>query len=131
MRKILAVAGAAALVSVVPATPAAAVVINPDSDTCVGQVPNADGELGGPELNGSLVIRDNKSWTTMTCHFDVPDELAPSKATHARDFECNIVLPPEDPDGDATIVAADESRASASSGGRMVMTCRIRKPYAT
>lgn len=127
MRKFVALASVAALVSIVPAAPAAAAVINPDTDTCVGQVPNADGQLSGPEIFGSLVIRDNKSWTTMTCHFDLPDDLAPPKATHARDFACGIVLPPEDPNGDATIVQADETRASASSGGRMVMTCRLRK----
>ena len=127
MRKIMALAAVAALVSIVPSVPAAAAVINPDADSCIGQVPNADGVLAGPELNGSLVIRDNKSWTTMTCHFDVPDELAPDKATHARDFPCGIVLPPDTPEGDAEIVMADETRASASSGGRMVMTCRLRK----
>lgn len=127
MRKFTALAGIAALLSIVPAAPAAAVVINPDSDSCIGQVPNADGVLAGPEIDGSLIIRDNKSWTTMTCHFDIPDGLEPSKATHARDFQCGIVLPPDDPDGDATIVMADETRASASSGGRMVMTCRLRK----
>lgn len=127
MRKFVAVAGAAALLSIVPTAPAFGAVINPDSESCVGQVPNADGELAGPELNGTLVIRDNKSWTTMTCHFDVPDGLAPDKATHARDFPCGIVLPPDEPGGDATIVQADETRASASSGGRMVMTCRLRK----
>ena len=127
MRKFVALAGMAALLLITPQAPAAAAVINPDTDSCVGQVPNANGILAGPELNGSLVIRDNKGWTTMTCHFDVPDELAPAKATHARDFACNIVLPPETEGGDAIIVAADESRASASSGGRMVMTCRLRK----
>jgi hypothetical protein len=127
MRKFVALAGMAALLLITPEAPVAAAVINPDSDSCVGQVPNADGILSGPELTGSLVIRDNKSWTTMTCHFDVPDNLAPAKATHARDFECGIVLPPDEPDGDATIVQADETRASASSGGRMVMTCRLKK----
>lgn len=127
MRKFIALAGMAALVSFIPSTPAAAAVINPDSDSCIGQVPNADGQLSGPEINGSLIIRDNNSWTTMTCHFDIPAGLEPIKATHARDFPCGIVLPPTEPDGDGTLVFADESRASASSGGRMVMTCRLRK----
>ena len=127
MRKLVAMASVAALISIVPSVPAAAAVINPDTDSCVGQVPDANGQLSGPEIFGSLVIRDNNSWTTMTCHFDLPDELAPTKATHARDFGCGIVIPSEDPNGDATIVQADETRASASSGGRMVMTCRLRK----
>ena len=127
MRNLTALLGVAGMLTILPATPVFAQVVDTHDGICNMIVPDANGALTGALVFGTLFVRTNNSWTTMTCHFDLPDELAPSKATHARDFACGIVIPPEDPNGDATIVQADETRASASSGGRMVMTCRLRK----
>lgn len=120
MRKIVAVPGFAALLLIVPAAPAlaeGAVIIDKDSGICYGQVPNRSGVLEGPILEGTLHVRSNDSWTTMTCHFDIPAELTPAKATHASGFTCHI-----GPYGSTT-----DTRASASSGGSLVMSCRINK----
>ena len=118
MRKFMALSGMAAMLLITPVTPAFAVPeIDPDAGVCTGQVPNADGVLTGPVITGTLQVTRNKTWVTMSCHFDVPEELIPPKATHARDFPCGI--PPDVPN-------ADQTRISASSGGRMVMTCRFR-----
>lgn len=117
MRKFMAMAGMAAILLILPETPAAAQVIDPDAGVCTAKVPDEFGVLTGPIINGTLQVTRNKTWTTMSCHFDVPEELVPDKATHARGFPCGI--PPDVP-------LADQSRISASSGGRMVMTCRFK-----
>ncbi len=116
MRKFTALLGVGALLTILPATPALAdgAIIDKDSGTCQGQVPNADGELAGPIVEGSLFVRTNKTWTTLTCHFDLDASLTPDKATHASGFDC------------LTPALTTDTRASASSGGRMVLTCRIR-----
>lgn len=118
MRKLVVLPGIVALLIVTPAAPAlaeGAVIIDKDAGVCQGQVPNASGVLEGPVLEGSLHVRSNSSWTTMTCHFDIPPELTPTKATKASGFTCYI-----GPYG-----ATTDTRASASSGGSLVMTCRI------
>ena len=120
MRKLTALAVTAALLLIAPVTPAlaeGAVIIDKDAAICLGQVPTASGILSGPILQGTLHVRSNGSWTTMTCHFDVPDELAPDKATSASGFRCYI----------GTFGSTTDTRASASSGGRLVMSCRINK----
>jgi hypothetical protein len=118
MRKFMALAGMAAVLMITPEAPVLAQVIDPDELTCQGRVPDADGNLVGEIVFGTLHVRTNKTWTTMTCHFDLTEEQSPPKATHARGFTCSIP-----PYGSTT-----ETRASASSGGRMVMTCRIPTP---
>lgn len=119
MRRPIAMIGGAALLTIFPATPALAdgAIIDKESGTCQMIVPDASGLLTGAEVEGSLLIRENKSWITMTCHFDLTEEQSPPKATHARGFSCGIP-----PHGSTT-----DTRASASSGGRMVLTCRIKK----
>ena len=118
MRKLLATMSATALVAVVPATPALAdgAVIDKDLGICQGVVPGPDGQLSDIFVTSNdLIIRANKTWTTMTCHFDLEDHQSPSKATRASNFGCVV-------DGQLTT----DTRASASPGGRMVMTCRTR-----
>ena len=117
MRQLVAFAGMTAMLLILPEAPAYAQVIDPDAGVCTARVPDQNGVLSGPILEGSLQVTRNNTWTTMSCHFDVPDHLIPDKATHARDFPCGI--PPDVP-------VADQSRISASSGGRMVMTCRFK-----
>ena len=119
MRKLIASFGAASLLAVVPvfSTPAMAAVIV-KGDNCKSTLLNSDGtfDVGGPEYDGSLISRTVKNGTTtLTCHIDVPDSVAPTKAAHARGFDCYIHG-----------LLTNDTRASLSSGGRMVLTCRRR-----
>lgn len=117
MRKLMALLGVAGMLTILPAAPVFGQVIDPHSGICNMVVPDASGQLTGAQVVGSLFVRTNKTWTTMTCHFDLTDDEAPDKATHARGFECKI---PPNP------VPTTDSRASASAGGRMVLTCRFK-----
>jgi hypothetical protein len=80
-------------------------------------VPSADGTLGGAHVEGNLFVRTNNSWTTMTCHFNLSAAEAPKKTTHASGFACYIPPLPN---------PTYDTRASASPGGRMVLTCRYK-----
>lgn len=115
MRKFSALLGAAALLTILPVTPALAdgAVVDKDEGTCSGIVPDADGNLTGAVVFGDLIVRSNKSWTTLTCHFDLTDEEAPTQNTKASGFDCY------------TPVLTTDTRANASPGGRMVVTCRV------
>ena len=117
MRKFTGLVGAVAMFTILPSTPALAegAVIDKEAGICEGKVPNAQGVRSGDVILGSLLVRTNKSWTTMTCHFDLPEDQAPAKATHASGFNCTI-----------DEVTTTDTRASASSGGRMVLTCRFK-----
>lgn len=119
MRKFIGMLGAAAMLTIVPATPALAegsIVVN--GDECSGFVPTEDGEFDPDALltttDSHQVKRGN--WVTVTCHFDIPEGLEPAKATRAYGVECTI--PGYGPTTD--------TRMSASPGGRAVGTCRIR-----
>ena len=117
MRKFITAMSAAALVAVVPTTPALAdgsIVIQ--DGICFGFVPTPDGEIGTPlETTDSQVVV-NGSWAKVTCHFDIPAGDEPTKATKATGLSCTI------PGHGETF----DSRMSASPGGRAVGTCRIR-----
>lgn len=115
MQRFLALIGAAALLSIVPATPALAdgAVIDKEDGTCSGIVPDANGELTGATVFGDLIVRTNKSWTTLTCHFDLNDAQAPIQNTKANGFDCY------------TPTLTTDTRINASPGGRMVLVCRI------
>lgn len=119
MRKFTALAGIAALLSIVPTTPAIAdPVIDPGADNCEMIVPDENGDLTGAAVTGgTLNVRDNKTWVTMTCHFDLTEDQLPTRTVHARGFSCSIP-----PFGSTT-----DTRATANTGGRMVLTCRKRK----
>ena len=117
MRKFTALLGVAAMLSIMPATPALAegsIVV--DGDECGGFVPTADGGVG-PALTTTDSHQVQKgNWVTVTCHFDIPEGLEPAKATKAVGVPCTI------PGYGSTT----NTRMSASPGGRAVGTCRIR-----
>lgn len=117
MRKFTAALGIAALLSIIPATPALAAGGTVGEDgTCSAPIPNADGTFSSVFVIGTSFSRTTKSGVTnFTCHFDLTDEQAPPKSYKSRDFECFT------PAGSTT-----ETRLNASPGGRMVMTCTIR-----
>jgi hypothetical protein len=116
MRKFMALLGAAGMLTILPATPAlAGAVIDKDSGICYSIVPDANGGLTGAEVQGSLLVRTNKSWTTMTCHFNLTAGETPARTTKASGFECTIGP-----------ISTHDTRINASSGGRMVMTCRYK-----
>jgi hypothetical protein len=118
MRKLIASLGAAALLIIIPETPAFAsgsVVI--DGDNCYGVVPDASGSLTGASVVGTYDSRTTKSGiTNFTCHFDLTPSEAPSKNVKASGFDCTT------PVGLTT-----NTRVNASPGGRMVMYCTIKK----
>ena len=116
MRKSTALLGAVAMLSIVPATPVLAQVVDTHEGICYMIVPDANGELTGASVQGTLFIRTNNSWTTMTCHFDLAPNEAPSKTTHARGDDCTYP-------GFATLM---DWRATANPGGNMVLTCRAK-----
>ena len=115
MRRFIGLLGAAAILTILPATPALAdgAVIDKEDGTCSGVVPDASGNLTGAIVFGDLIVRSNKSWTTLTCHYDLTDSEAPAKNTKAHGFPCYTPVLTLDP------------RANASPGGRMVVTCRV------
>jgi hypothetical protein len=110
MRRFMGLLGAAAMLSIIPATPALA---DKEDGTCSGVVPDASGNLTGAVVFGDLIVRSNKAWTTLTCHYDLTDSEAPAKNTKASGFPCY------------TPVLTTDTRANASPGGRMVVTCRV------
>ena len=117
MRKFIAALGMAALVAVVPATPALAdgAVID-EGGSCFSLVPDGNGGLSDIAVTGDYKSRSTKSGiTNFTCHFDLTDEEAPAKGVKATGFPC--ITP-----GGTTF----DSRIQASPGGRMVMTCNVR-----
>jgi hypothetical protein len=118
MRKIIASLGTAAMLSVMPVLPAApanAATIIKGQD-CTGKLFDENGVFYGEEFTGSLISRTTKSGiTTTTCHFNLPDGTVLTKSLHTSGFPCYI--------GD---VQTNDTRASISPGGRMVLTCRLR-----
>ena len=117
MRRLMALLGVGGMLTILPAAPVLGQVVDTHEGICYMIVPVADGSLSGASVQGTLFVRSNKTWTTMTCHFDLTAEESPDKATHASGFGCSI---PPNP------VQTFDTRASASSGGRMVLTCRYK-----
>lgn len=117
MRKSVAMLGAAALLTIFPATPALAEGATVTKDgVCYAFIPNGSGGLTSIVAIGEALTRTNNSGnTTMTCHFDLEEGQAPTKAARARGFPC-----------ETPIGLTYDTRINASTGGRMVMTCRNR-----
>jgi hypothetical protein len=118
MRNLTAMLGAAAMLAILPATPALGQVIDTRDGICYMIVPDVNGGLTGAAAEGTLFVRTNKTWTTMTCHFDLTEDQLPPKTVHASGFPCAI--PP--------LPTTTDTRATANTGGRMVLTCRTRTP---
>jgi hypothetical protein len=118
MNKFFGPLGAAALLAVVPTTPALAdgAVITPDG-SCGGFVPNADGSQGATLFGEISLSNTTKSGNfNITCKFDVPDELVPSKTRKASGFPCAF------PDN----TLATYSRMVVTPGGSGSLTCKRR-----
>ena len=119
MNRIPALLGAAALLTIMPASPALAdgAVIYPDG-SCGGFVPTADGSQSSDFLLGEISLSNttksgNKS---ITCKFDVPENLIPPTTRKASDFVCGF------PDG----TLATYSRMIVTKGGSASLTCKTR-----
>ncbi len=121
MRKFLALLGACAIASTLPATPALAggsVVIG--DDQCGGFVPVSGG--GITEANALVTDESHQvikgDTATLVCHFDIPDDRLPAKGMKQSDFTCQKMI------GGVTVTAFDQ-RMAASPGGRAVLTCKF------
>jgi hypothetical protein len=119
MRKFIASMGAAAVMSIMPVLPAApanAATVVRGTD-CYGLALDENSEfIEGASFLGSLMSRTTKSGiTTLTCHYDVPEQYWPKKAVHKSGFECTL-------DG----VTSTDTRFSMSPGGRGVLYCTVR-----
>lgn len=118
MTRLPALLGMAALLTIMPATPALAggAVITPDG-VCGGFVPNADGSSGAAIIGEISLSNSTKSGNlSIVCKFDVPDELVPSKTRKASGFPCGF------PDGST----ATDSRMIVTPGGSGSLTCKRR-----
>lgn len=116
MRKFLLILGAVGTAAILPATPAFAegsIVIS--DGTCTGFVPTTTGGIGAFLFDGRVHTVTKGSWTTLSCHLDIPDGLEPPKTTRATGIVCTTTL------GETT-----DTRMQASPGGRAVGTCRLR-----
>lgn len=118
MRKFTAALGAVALFAIMPAAPAKAegAVITPDG-ACGGFVPTETGEQGDA-LTGEISL-SNKTKSgnlNITCKFNVPAELIPSKVRKANGFPCGF------PDG----TIATETRMIVTPGGSGSLSCKRR-----
>ncbi len=84
---------------------------------CGGFIPTRSGGVG--ELiytnEGAIVVRGNGT-TSLSCHFDIPPEIAQRVTTRAAKFLCNTYLG-----------QTYDSRMQASAGGNATLTCRIRR----
>ena len=118
MRKTTAMMSAVALLTIMPATPAFAespIVIG--DGVCFGFIPTASGgfdpsTIFGP---GRIHVVTKGSWTTLTCHLDIPPHLVPTKVRRAIGAECLTSLG-----------LTNDTRMQASPGGRATASCRIR-----
>ena len=119
MRNIAALAGIAALITMVPVTPALAdgsIIV--DDELCAGFVPTVDGELSDVFLtttDSHQVVRGNR--VSLSCHFDIPEGLEPPKGVKADGVPCTKIF-------SGVPHTTMDSRMSASPGGRAVATCR-------
>lgn len=89
---------------------------------CGGFIPTASGGIGTSIFtteSASSVVSGSGS-TTLTCHFDIPAGLEPSKTTRAAGFPCYVY------DSSNILVTTSDSRMQANSGGNASLSCRIR-----
>jgi len=114
MRKITALLGVTAMLTILPATPALAegAIVAKDG-LCFGALPDGNGGFTDIYFEGTATSRTNKSWTTITCHFSLDPAIIPSGNLKASGFVCSTGA------GMTT-----DSRLNISPGGRAVLTCR-------
>ncbi len=84
---------------------------------CVGFIPTESGQDSGVYISSdeTLVLVKGNGSTSLSCHFDIPSGLEPTRTTRARGFLCNTFLG-----------STYDSRMQANSGGNATLTCRIR-----
>jgi hypothetical protein len=117
MRKFTALLGVAAMLTILPATPALAdgAVVAHDG-VCVGALPDGNGGFLDIYFEGTANIRTTKSGvTTLTCHFSLDPEIVPVANLKARGFLCYT--------GENGAGETHDTRLNISPGGRAVLTC--------
>jgi hypothetical protein len=114
MKKFTTLLGAAALVTIMPATPAAAEGAAVIQDGfCGGFIPTADGGTGQLISGEVHSVTTKKGNTSVVCHFEFEAGLIP-KAYHASGFACGTFA------GLTT-----NSRMVANPDGFATLTCKI------
>ena len=120
MRKLTAWLGAAAILTIMPATPAFAegTIIAHDG-VCGGLLPDGSGGFTNISFLGESNTRTTKSGiTTVTCHFDLDPEIIPSGNLKASGFVCYT--------GENFQGMTTNTRLNVSPGGRAVLSCRLK-----
>jgi hypothetical protein len=122
MKRLPALLGAAALLTIMPATPALADGTIGEDGLCYAGVPNGSGGyMPGGLVAGTYFSRTTKSGiTNFTCKFDLSDAMTPPKHVKTSDFPCFVSL------GGGVLETADDQRINVSPGGKMTMVCTIR-----
>jgi hypothetical protein len=120
MRKLTALLGLAAMLTILPATPALAEgTIVAHDGLCGGLLPDGNGGLTDIVFFGTANTRITKSGiTTVTCHFDLDPSIIPDGNLKASGFDCYTQ---ENFQG-----LTNNTRLNVSPGGRAVLTCRLK-----
>jgi hypothetical protein len=120
MRKLTAWLGVAAILTILPATPALAdgAIVAHDG-LCGGLLPDGNGGSTDIPFYGTANTRTTKSGiTTVTCHFDLDPSIIPSSNLKASGFVCYT--------GEDLTGMTTDTRLNVSPGGRAVLTCRLK-----
>jgi hypothetical protein len=123
MKRVFAILGATALLTIMPTVPAFAennAASVSEGFGCGGFVPDADGNFPGDGFiftseTHSVISNPKKgSKTTLMCHFDIPEELIPDSIRKSTGFLCLTFL------GTTT-----DSKMLATPDGDATLTCRV------
>ena len=121
MKKVSAILCSAALVGLIPATPAladpnenAATIIQDGG--CNGFVPTAEGGTGPfiGTADGAHAVLTSSGVQVLTCQFDIPDGLEPATATRASGFLCGTYFG-----------TTNDTKMVASPGGQATLVCKV------
>ena len=118
MRKFTALLGVAAMLTILPATPALGQAVVAHDGLCGGLLPDENGGFTDIVFFGTANTRTNKSGTTVTCHFSLDPAIIPAGNLKASGFDCYT--------GENGQGLTTDTRLNISPGGRAVMTCRLR-----
>jgi hypothetical protein len=118
MRRFTALLGVAAMLTIIPATPALAQAVVAHDGVCGGALPDGEGGFTEIFFFGTANTRTNKSGTTVTCHFTLDPAIIPAGNLKASGFDCYV--------GEGGTGLTTDTRLNISPGGRAVLTCRLR-----